>query len=238
MTCGRPRVEAALKYRLTSIMKVPFLLLALLLGAVGYAQDIRGGMKAGIVSAGIQGETSENLTSLLEFTRGSLRTRNHTGFYAGAYAQIPLGDSWSIEPGLYFSQKGYELAGQLPIKDLPLVSPSAKAVLKNRYADLPVIFQYHAGSLRVFAGPQVSYLLQSNLHAHAGILGLNLLQTTLDTRKHMNLWDASLTGGAALQITPGLLLTASYEHGLLKADANQRTNAYHHAFKAGLSVEF
>jgi len=78
------------------------------------------------------------------------------GFHAGAYFRKELGFI-SIEPGLQFSQKGYEsdgLIGTPPIQNDRL-----------SYVDVPVLFRVDfLPFLNVFAGPQGSVLVSRKLN--------------------------------------------------------------------------
>jgi hypothetical protein len=94
------------------------------------------------------------------------------------------------------------------------------------------------GGLQVFAGPQVSYLAKADLRTSAGILGFNVLNKTMDATEQLNKWDAGITGGLGYQFKNGFNLTASYDHGLSKADANQNFDAYNRAFKVGAGFKF
>ena len=76
------------------------------------------GVRAGLISSGISGEASGNFEDLLSFADGMITTSNRTGFYAGGYATIPFANSVSIEPGVFYSQKGYDLIGELSVKGI------------------------------------------------------------------------------------------------------------------------
>jgi len=52
-------------------------------------------------------------------------------------------------------------------------------------------------------------------------LGINLLNNKIDATNQFNRWDAALTGGIGYQFSNGINLTASYDYGLSKLDANK-----------------
>jgi len=94
------------------------------------------------------------------------------------------------------------------------------------------------GGFQIFAGPQISYLASANLKTTAGVLGINLLNKTMDATSQFNRWDAGVTGGIGYQFSNGLNISASYDYGLSKVDASRRVNAYNNAIKLGIGINF
>jgi len=196
------------------------------------------GVRAGVSSASMQGDAVNSLKDLLDFTNGAITTGSHTGYFAGAYANIPLTEKLSVEPAVYYTQKGYELSGELNIKGAEFLGANARARLNSQYIDVPVVVKASMGGLQLFAGPQVSYLTKAELNTKAGALGFNFLNSKSDATQQFNRWDAGLTGGIGYQFSNGLNITAAYDHGLSRADANKNMNAYNRSFKVGLGFTF
>lgn len=227
-------------------MKKHFLfIVSLIVSTISFAQSnsstpsqVSFGVRAGGLSSGITGDASNNLSNLLSFTNGMVIPKNVIGYYAGAFATIPVSDMISLEPGVSYAQKGYELGGELNIKGLGFLGANAKAKLQTQYIDIPVVLKLNTGALYVFAGPQFSYLSKAQLNTTAGLLGINLLNTNMDVTNQFNRWDVAITGGLGYTITKGVSLTASYDYGLSKIDANQSTKAYNTAIKVGIGVSF
>lgn len=194
------------------------------------------GVKAGVLSSGMRGDAVKSFNNILDFTNGKVTTKNFTGFFAGGYASLPMSSNFSFEPGIYYSLKGYELDGSIGLKGMDFLGAHAKAILQSQYVDIPVLLKGNFSGFQVFAGPQISYLAQSNLKTTAGVLGINFLNKTMDVTSQFNRWDIGVTGGIGYQFTNGLSLSASYDYGLSKADANQNLNAYNHAFKVGIGI--
>ncbi len=188
--------------------------------------------------SGIRGDASDNLSQLIEKTNGIIQTADRTGFFAGVNADIPLAKNFSVEPGLYYAQKGYDLKGDFNIKGLDFLGANAKASLQTQYIDMPVLLKGNFGGLQIFAGPQISYLAGANLKTTAGLLGVDLLNKTVDATNQFNRWDAGLTGGIGYQFTNGLNIMASYDYGLMKMDANENVKAYNRGIKLGIGVNF
>jgi len=194
------------------------------------------GVKAGALSSGIRGEAAGNLNNLIGFSNGIFSTKNTTGFFAGGYATIPVTDMISVQPGIYYSLKGYELAGALNVKGVGFLGANAKAKLQSEYIDMPLLLKVNVGGLQLFAGPQISYLIHANLNSTAGVLGFTLLNNNMNATAQFNRWDAAVTGGIGYEITKGIDIMASYDYGLSKLDANKNAKAYNHAFKIGIGI--
>ena len=197
------------------------------------------GVRAGVTSAGLRGDAVGNLNGLLDFADDMITTHNRIGFFAGTFATVPLGGGISVEPGLYYTQKGYELRGALTIKGLEFLGAKAKSQLQQQYIDIPVLLKAELGSgLQVFAGPQLSYLAKSDLKTTAGLLGINLLNNTMDVTDQFNRWDMGVSAGIGYQLKNGVNITAAYDYGLSKVDANKNINGYNTAFKVGIGFRF
>lgn len=222
------------------VMKKQILLLIFLtVSAFAMAQTpTTFGVRAGVTSYGLRGDAMNNLNQILDFTNGMVTTTNHTGFFAGGYANIPVSDIFSVEPGLYYSQKGYEIKGDLNLKGIGFLGANAKANLNANYIDMPVLLKANFSGFQIFAGPQLSYLVSSNLKTTAGVLGINLLHSNIDATSQFNRLDAAATAGIGYQFTNGMNITASYDYGLTRADANRSVNAYNRGLKVGLGVSF
>jgi hypothetical protein len=196
------------------------------------------GIRAGLSSTGMRGDAVNNLSSLLDYTDGMVTTGNRTGFYAGGYVNIPLDNMLSFEPGIYYTQKGYELKGELNVKGLEFLGANAKAQLQSQYIDIPVLLKANLGGFQIFAGPQLSYLMKADLRTTASVLGFNLLDRKMDATSQFSRWDAGITGGIGFDISKNINITASYDYGLQKVDVNKNVNAYNRGFKVGIGVGF
>ena len=196
------------------------------------------GVRAGLSTSRMQGDAVNSLKSTIDFANGMITTPSHTGFFAGGYASIPLANAFSVEPALYYSQKGYELKGAFNIKGLGFLGANAKADLNSQYIDIPVLLKANYNGFQVFAGPQVSYLVKADLKTTAGALGINILNKTMDASSQFSRWDAGVTGGIGYQFTNGINVMAAYDYGLTKVDANRSFNSCNRSFKVGVGFRF
>ncbi|HVG17219.1 MAG TPA: porin family protein [Chitinophagaceae bacterium] len=214
------------------------LTLLVALSVSAFAQKSSFGIRGGVTSSGMRGEAANNLKDLLDFSNGMITTGKNTGFFGGGYVSIPLSAAVNFEPALYYAQKGYELKGALNLKGLDFLGVNARANLNTHYIDLPLLVKANLNGFQVFAGPQVSYLVQADLRTTAGVLGFNLLNRKMDATEQFNRWDAAVTGGVGYRLQNGVNIIASYDHGLSKTDKNKNLNAYNHSFKVGVGYNF
>jgi len=221
-------------------MKKQILLLTITTLSIGaFAQAPTVGIEAGLSSSSIRGEAASNLNNLIDFANGMLTTQNRTGFYVGLNTTIPLSKSIFVQPGLYYSQKGYEMRGDFAIKGLEFLGANARARLQNDYIDIPVLIKANvANGLQIFGGPQISYLSTSKLKINAGALGFDLYNKTIDSKEQFNQWDMGLVGGLGYEFKNGLNINASYNYGLSRVDANKNVNGYNNGFKVGVGIRF
>ena len=216
------------------------LFIAIAVSTVSFAQsksNISYGVNAGITYSGMRGDAVNNLNNLFNFTNGAVTHNNVQGFFGGAHLVMPIGANVSLQPGLYYAEKGYSLTGSLNIKGIGFLGANAKATLISQYLDIPVLLKADLGGFQVFAGPQFSYLMKANLKTTAGLLGINLLNSTIDATQQFNRWDAALTGGIGYKFSNGINISASYDYGLSRLDANKNTNAYNQGFKIGVGID-
>lgn len=158
-------------------MKKQILLFAsVVISAISFAQSKPSfGIRAGITSSSLKGDAVSSLQDLLDYTNGRITTSSHTGFFGGVNASIPVSDLVSIEPGVYYSQKGYDMKGELNLKGVEFLGANAQAKLSSHYVDVPLLLKLNFNGLQLFAGPQVSYLAKADLRTTAGALGFNVL---------------------------------------------------------------
>lgn len=220
-------------------MKKQILLLAIMTASFGaFAQTPAIGVEAGLSSFKMRGDAVDNLNGLLDFADGMIKPQSRTGFYAGINTSIPLGSGISVQPGLYYTQKGYEMVGDFAIKGMEFLGANAKARLQNDYIDLPVLIKADLGGFNVFGGPQFSYLASSKLRTTASVMGVNLLNETMDAKDQFNSWDMGLTGGIGYEFKSGFNVSASYNYGLSKVDANRNIAGYNNGFRVGVGIKF
>ena len=228
------------KPRSTIKMKKQILLLMLTVISITASSQTSAsfGVKAGLSSASMRGDAVNNLNNLLDFADGMITTHNRTGFFVGGFANLPVSNKISFEPGVYYSQKGYELRGDLGLKGLEFLGANARSILQADYIDMPVLLKADLGGLQIFAGPQFSYLTQAQLKTTAGVLGFSVFNNSTDATSQFNRWDMGVTAGLGYQFPGGFNVSAAYDYGLSRVDANKNVNGYNNAIKIGIGFRF
>lgn len=202
------------------------------------AQQVSFGAAAGVTNYRISGQMADNLNQFLNFSNGIISTKPVTGFYAGGFTSIPVNEIFSLEPGLYYSSKGYQMSGSYSVKNFDILSANATAGLQTNYIDMPVLLKANINGLQVFAGPQFSYLTNASLNTNASVAGFTLLNNKTDISNRFNKWDVGVTGGLGYQLANGMRITAAYDRGLSKVDAAQNMKSYNQGFKIGVGMRF
>jgi len=213
-----------------------------LFALTGFSQKLKTdkitfGVQAGVASYIMGGDAVGSLKDVIEYTNGMVTTKSRTGFYAGASTDIPVSKQLSFSPGLYYTQKGYELKGELNIKGAEFLGANATAKLQSQFIDMPLLLKAKLGNVNIFAGPQFSYLMRADFIASGSLLGVNLFNTKSDVTSEFNKWNTSITAGIGFNID-NVNLSASYDYGLSKADANKSVDAYNRGVKIGIGVNF
>lgn len=207
--------------------------------AVGAKAQIKYGISAGLNHSSWKGDVVNSFNDLLQFSNGTITTKPANGIYAGGFAEIPLGGAFSIQPGLYYAQKGFGIKGAITADKLDFLAAGATAELRSHYIDMPVLLKAEvAKGLQVYAGPQLSYLVKSNLKMDAGLLGISLFKTKVDVTDNFNEADFGVTGGASYTFDNGFSVNASYNHGLSRLDKNGHLESFNRGFEVGVGFRF
>jgi hypothetical protein len=224
---------------MTTMKKKILLSLCLFVSVVSFAQRrINYGASVGTGIYNMRGETINEMKQLLNFTNGIITTNAITGFNGGGYVSIPAGGNLSLEPGLYYSSKGYQVKGSYTVKDISILSANATSTLRTGYIDMPVLLKADFNGLQIFAGPQISYLTSANLNTKATVAFFNVFNSNIDVTSKFNRWDAAAVGGVGYQFNNGIRITAVYERGLMKADAEKNVQLYNQGLKIGAGFTF
>lgn len=142
-----------------------------------------------------------------------------SGFHIGGYYMLGSGFI-SFEPGLQFSQKGYQGTQE----------DTGKSVDEQLgYIDIPVLVRLNLiPSLNIFAGPQASLLLSSVYQ---------LGDETFDSSQATKGYDVGAVVGAQVKLPLGLNAQASYDFGLTSLNY-YNANVKNQVFKISLGYTF
>ena len=213
--------------------------IVLLIGASKVNAQLRYGINAGLNHSTWKGDAVGSIENLVDLADGYITPQARNGFYAGGFVEMPLGGKISIQPGVYYSQKGYALKGSIAGDKFDFLGVSARAELQSHYIDVPLVIKAEiAKGLQVYAGPQLSYLVKNNLRMDAGLLGFSLLKTNMDVTENFNKADIGLVGGASYTFDNGFSINAGYDHGLSRLDKNGNFESYNRTVKIGVGYRF
>lgn len=218
-------------YTLTAIL--------LTIGVVQLNAQVTYGIGAGLNHSTLKGDAVGSLENLVDLTNGMITSQPRNSFYIGGFVEMPLGERISLQPGVYYSQKGYTLKGNLLADKFDFLGVSAKAQLQSHYIDIPLVIKAEvAKGLQIYAGPQLSYLVKNNLRMDAGILGISLVNTNMDVTDNFNKADIAITGGASYTFDNGFFINGGYDHGLSRLDKNSNLKSYNRNVKVGIGFRF
>jgi hypothetical protein len=211
----------------------------LMIGVAKVNAQLKYGANAGLNHSTWKGDAVSSLERIVDLSNGYITPQARSGFYAGGFVEMPLGGKISLQPGVYYSQKGYTLKGNIAGDKFDFLGVNAKAQLQSHYIDVPLLLKAEvAKGLQVYAGPQLSYLVKNNLKVDVGLLGFSLLNTNMDVTDNFNRADVSITGGASYTFDNGFSINAGYDHGLSRLDKNNNFKSYNRTFKVGVGFRF
>ncbi|AHM63601.1 hypothetical protein D770_26790 [Flammeovirgaceae bacterium 311] len=198
--------------------------------------QVRGGIRAGANGATWGGDAVGSFTDMMN-TTGVMKTEMNPGFHAGAYLQVPVSQTVSFEPGVYYSQKGMQVSQTFETNSF--FKPQATVTNTSHYIEMPVLMRVHLGpGFQVYAGPQLSYLVDNQVRAEAGVLGLSYEQNW-SVDPGLRKADFGVTGGIGYEFAQGLNLQAGYEWGLSSLDEGKSNfDAYNRVIKLSVGYTF
>ena len=203
-----------------------------------YAQ-VSFGVRSGINFSKWDGQDLQIINDLLDKTDGYAYTKGTRGMHIGGYVSIPISETFTFEPGIEYSKKGYSIKGDFQIPVLKYLGINARAQVQSHYIDMPLVIKANVyKGFNIYAGPQVSYLARSTLNAKVGVLGITLFNRGFGITNRFNKIDMGLTGGVGYAFNNGLNIQAGYDYGLSKLDKNDNYDAYNRVVKVSVGYTF
>ncbi|WP_266367467.1 porin family protein [Tellurirhabdus rosea] len=142
--------------------------------------------------------------STLNIENGSDRKERY-GFHVGVFTQVPLGETFAIQPELLYTSKGASAAYNA-------FGATGRTNFNLNYLELPVLATFKLGNTAdLQIGPYAGYLLNSSLKTE-GDLGTAVGSLNTD---NFNRLDYGVAGGFNLYFGP-LLVGLRYGQGLNK----------------------
>lgn len=219
-------------------MKFFFTIISLMVMNMMYAQ-VSFGVRSGVNFSKWEGQDLQIINDLLDKTDGYAYTKGTRGMHIGGYVSIPISETFTFEPGIEYSKKGYSIKGDFQIPVLKYLGINARAQVQSHYIDMPLVIKANVyKGFNIYAGPQVSYLVRSTLNAKVGVLGITLFNRGFGITERFNKVDMGLTGGVGYAFNNGLNIQAGYDYGLSKLDKNDNYDAYNRVVKVSVGYTF
>ncbi|HBV14454.1 porin family protein [Chryseobacterium carnipullorum] len=180
------------------------------------------------VTFGVKG--GMNVSSLSK-DEGLDDQKSKIGFNAGVFANIPIAESFSVQPEVLYSQYGEK-------SDYTLLGNKYSASTKLDYIAVPVMFQYNLiPNLFVEAGPEFGFLVSAKNKFKNESNGNS---TTSDNFKdQLQTFNFGIGLGAGYYFTPNLGITARYVAGVTDIFKDNSGDAVrNNTFQVGLAYKF
>jgi hypothetical protein len=144
-----------------------------------------------------------NLSSLKSSGDGESETTDtKTGFNVGAFANVPLGTTFSFAPELVLSTEGGK-------ESETFMGEKYEAKYNLTYLNIPLLLQYNASGFVAHTGPQVGFLMSAK--SKVKIMDE---EEEIDMKDEMEKINLSWAVGLGYQLPGGLGFNARYNLGL------------------------
>ena len=190
-------------------MKCLLSLIILLVSTLSYGQISESnkniGIKAGLNVADIRGEEIDNFKSRISFN-------------ISLFLEYPILDNLSVQPELQYSSQGakFNLSG-------------VDVVINLDYFNVPIMVKYYIyNQFYGQIGPQLGYLVSSNLKAEGQDQGLG----------ELNKLDVALNVGMGYQFYKNFLVEARYNYGCLNTQKDSRSENFNSVFQFSVGYIF
>lgn len=208
-------------------MKKLILGLAVTASSLAFAQQTPSS-SSNPVTFGVKG--GMNVSSLSK-DEGLDDQKSKIGFNAGVFANIPIAESFSVQPEVLYSQYGSKA-------DQTIFGTKYSASTKLDYIAVPVMFQYNLiPNLYVEAGPEFGFLVSAKNKLKNENNGNS---TTSDNYKdRLQTFNFGVGLGAGYYFTPNLGITARYVAGVTDIFKENSGDAVrNNTFQVGLAYKF
>jgi hypothetical protein len=169
--------------------------------------------------------------------------RYRLGYHAGLIFNFGLGDIFSIQPEINYSQKGFSYGDAehtIPGINNP-IAVTREGNVRYGYIDVPVLFKTQAGAFFFELGPQASFLVNTAGDVRGITIDPDLTDTgMLPTTGDLNRVDFGLAAGLGFDIF-GAMIGLRYNLGLNPIETNRILSPQdlrHHVFQLSVGYIF
>jgi hypothetical protein len=145
--------------------------------------------------------------------------KNKVGFYVGGFVAITVSETFSVQPELLWSNKGYkyeELGGDI--------------TTTFNYINIPVLIQYHAKGFYAETGPQIGILINAKSKGS--------LMPVADVKDSFKSTAFSWGLGVGYQLPSGFGLGVRYNLGFGSISEESNIDAKFNVLMLGVSYSF
>ncbi|MDQ0781730.1 porin family protein [Chryseobacterium sp. W4I1] len=182
------------------------------------------------VTFGVKG--GMNVSSLSK-DEGLDDQKSKIGFNAGVFANIPVAESFSVQPEVLYSQYGAK-------SDYTVLGNKYSSSTKLDYIAVPVMFQYNLiPNLYVEAGPEFGFLVSAKNKIKNETNGNS--STSDNYKDDLKTFNFGIGLGAGYYFTQNFGITARYVAGLTdiaKDRPNGSDSVKNNVFQVGLAYKF
>jgi opacity protein-like surface antigen len=203
-------------------MKTKLFLLLLIFPALTYAQVKRSGLSIGVNIGTWNGDTElfansfENeMNNVNGFSDFNFESTSRIGFCLNLFTEIPINETFLIQPELGYTQRGMEFSGD---GSYGTYNVSTDIIYKWDYVDLALLFKYRFltdGFIKpyLFVGPGAGYVISSKLKVLASVDGET--DSESEDFETDQKFDANLNLGAGFDFSEKMRLEMRYSVGFM-----------------------
>lgn len=169
--------------------------------------------------------------SLSNFNREQPKNITRTGYYFGAFAEIPLSERFSLLPEILYATQGAETE-----------SPSFEGTIYNdyelNYLQVPVLIKmYVYKGLAIEAGPSFNFLVDENLTGRSAMFPDGYTNTENLGRR----FEFGAALGVSYNLPGHFMVNSRFIHGLTDVfieDYKYLGSTYNYGFQLGIGYLF
>ena len=229
-------------------MKKLILGIAVMSTSLAFAQTTQTASSSSPVRFGVK--AGMNVASLSK-DAGLEDQKSKIGFNAGVFANIPVAESFSIQPEVLYNQLGAKVENRDEFTALGTTTRTVESYSTNLdYLTVPVMFQYNfVPNFYVEAGPEFGFMLSAKNKGDRTTTVTNSSGTTTNSasytddinKDNLNTFNFGVGIGAGYYFTDNIGITARYVAGVTDVAKDRPSGSdaiRNNNFQVGLAFKF